>query len=301
MLSKINNHFELKPPPTKKNKKIIATTEADVHRPSDEEIINSSGLSSDKGGDYAKIASDAPGASTSGDSKQFVPMGSFTIPSKVFPNIDEMTKFCSDSPKPFQEYSELMIMQRKDSNTNSNSSDTAPYLENHENMPSSDSPPYLENENDELLAASNANKEHSYDCIAKGHTGNFAPSIMLSSQASESSSANFQGEGYVSEENAILLIDNIGCVTGINHSQLTSNYQANQNSTSGLVTTFDRNKKDGQYISQTTLDNILAEIASQQQTTRQDSSHNIVKISAEGSSSVDSDCLDCHDNSSIDV
>ena len=288
--------FILEPPPSSRKRNIIT---AEVHRSSDEnelDINSSLYFTSDKeGGDYTKIASNASGVSTSGGSKQVLLMGSFTDTPKASVNFDEMTAFISTSPKPFllsSDCGELVSMQQKDS-----SSGSGPYLEG----------PYLENENEQLLAAINGTRK---PCIVKGYIDSTAhaspPSSLLSSHTSEISSANCQGEGYVSEENALLLV--ASNVTAANQSSTGSqlkkgNYQANQNTTtSGIATSFDENistSKDGEYISPTAFENIV--LTEKQQNIKPDASHKSCKKSPEGSSSVDSDCIDCYDNSPVDV
>lgn len=270
MLNKIISPMKLDPPPVKKNKNAVKTTIAEVHENKPFKDINF------YSGDYATIASDAPGASTSGGSKQFVQMDSIHAVPKASPNLDKMTQFCS-SPKTFttQDNEEMVIStQQKDSSAQS--SETPPYIENNE----SDSPPYLENE--QLLTESDVNRHPSttgkVPCAS-------TPSVLLSSYASESSSASFQGEGYVSEDKAALLT--------------TGSYQMNHNVTSGFATPFADKEvstcKDGQYVSQTALDNM---ISTGNAVLQQDASH---KKSPKGSSSVDSYCIDCYDNSPVDV
>ena len=291
MLSRINKNpqFVLEPPPTRKSKNII-TIKAEVHRSLDENKVemNSSTYFSDKEGDYAKIASDAPGASTSGGGKQFVQMDNFDDPTAL-PPFDKMTPFCSASPKSVPTvYGEGVPVQWKDSTDHS--SDTIPYLEE---ASSNDSQPYLENEDVELLPE---NREYKYDSIV--NTGKKAPaslpSILLSSHASESSSVSFQGEGYVAEDDPILL--GSGAATnGGTFLQPNSNY-TNPNPTNELATSLDESvstSTDGQYISQAAMEDIIrCESAQPQQA---------VKNSSKGTSSVDSDCIDCRDNPQVDV
>ena len=281
-ISKTKNPiFILEPPPPSRKKNVIT---AEVHRSSEENEFNSS-LFSDKEGDYTKIASNATGASTS---KQFVPMENFTSALKASSNFEKTAEFCSTSPKPFLlglDCGEPLSMQQQDSSAPS--SGTAPYLENNEGM-------YLENED----------TEHSCNGTVKGYMGNTAhvsppPSVLLSSHTSERSSSNYQGEGYVGIEHAILL--DAGNMIAPNQSSTHSqNYQTNENATtSGVATSFGEyisTSMDGQYISQTALDSILTET---QQNTKPDVSHKIIKKSPEGS--VDSDCIGYYDNSPIDV
>ena len=274
--SKPDPTFKLDPPPPSKKKHAIT---AEVHRSLDKNELNidlSSHFTSDKEGDYTKIASDAPGASTSGGSKHTVLMDMFTEAPQPSSNVNKMTEFNSASPKHI-----LLNEPQQDSSTHS--SGTEPYLER----------PYLYNENEQLLAAISGTRESSYNCIvADNHVS--APSSLLSSDTSESSSANCQGEGYVSEENAALLAaDNMTSSNQSAYPQLKSSYQANQNTTTRLIaTSFDENvstSKDGEYISPLAFENF-----EKQQNTK--------KKTHEGSSSVDSDCIgDCYDNSPVDV
>ena len=292
MLSTINkNPFKLDLPPAKRNKNIARIT-AEVHRPSDENKVDTGHSSvpfSDKEGDYTKIASDAPGASTSGGSKHCLQMDNFNDNPK--PELHfSITQFCSTSPKPFQDCSELVPMQQKDSSVQSSGSE--PYVENNEDVPSNDSPPYFENENVQLLAEK---REPTYDCIVQ--TGNIdhvsPPSILLSSHNSESSSVNFQGEGYVGVENAILH----------SNSSMTNNQSAysqvnNANAACGFAMSFDDNistSKEGQYISQAVMHSILTKNVSPQQTIKQDASIIVVKQTSEDNSSANTD------NSATDV
>ena len=290
MLSRINKNpqFVLEPPPTRKSKS-IKTIKAEVHRSLDKTKVemNSSTYFSDKEGDYAKIASDAPGASTSGGGKQFVQMDNFDDP-KALPPFDKMTPFCSASPKSVPTgYGEGVPVQSKDSIDHS--SDTMPYLED---ASSNDSPPYLENEDVELLPE---NREYKYNSIV--NTGKKAPtslpSILLSSHASESSLASFQGEGYVAEDDPVLL--GSGAATnGGTFLQPNSNY-TNPNAINELATSLDESIStsiDGQYISQAAMEDIIRCESAQPQ---------VVKNSSKGTSSVDSDCIDCRDNPKVDV
>ena len=206
-------------------------------------------------------------------------MDNFTAASKASSNVDETTRFCSTSHKVFGiPQDEFIAKQRKDSSTHS--SETAPYLENNENSSSSDSPPYLENEDVQLLTGTNMKKDLS---LVKGPTGNATlvspSSIMSSLHTSESSS--FQGEGYVSEENAIMLAVSATNQSSYNNAHPKNKYQKNQNATKGFgKSPVDENistSKNGEYISQIALE------------------------LPEGSSSVDSDCINFFDNSPINV
>ena len=278
--------FKLDPPPPSRKKNVIT---AEVHRSSDENENLSSYFTSDKEGDYTKIASDAPGASSSGGSKQIVLMDNFTDAPKASSNIDEMTAFISASSKPF-------APNKLQNDSSTHSSETGPYLDHL----------YVDNEDEaeQLLAVINGTREPSYNCIAAGdHVS--APSSLLSSDTSESSSVNCQGEGYVSEQNAVLLV--AGNTTSANQSacsQLNSNYQATQNTTTTVIaTSFDENvstSKDGEYISASAFENMI--LTEKEQSTKSFASHKITKKTHEGSSSVDSDCIgDYYDNSPIDV
>ena len=295
MLSKINKNtpFVLDPPPTRNIKKSTTViTTAEVQRPFDkiELEINSSAYFSDKEGDYAKIASDAPGASSSGGSKQFQ-VGNFVDDPKASPPFEKITQFCSASPKSLpiaQYYGEGVPVQRKDSIDHS--SDTTAYSEE---PSSNDSPPYLENEDVELLAES---REPKYDSIIntgrKVHTS--PPSVLLSSRASEGSSVSFQGEGYVSEENAILL-GSAATANGSTYSEFKNDY-TDSNTTTGFALSHDESIPtctDGQYISVAALENIILPKNTLPQKN--------VKKSSEGSSSVDSDCIDCRNNPKLEV
>ena len=295
MLSKINKNpqFVLEPPPTRKSKNIIAiTTKAEVHRSLDKNKVemNSSTYFSNKEGDYAKIASDATGASTSGGSKQFVQMDNFDDP-KALPPSDKMTPFCSALPKSLstvQYFGEGVPVQRKDSIDHS--SDTTPYLEE---ASANDSPPYLENENVELLPENRGSK---YDGIV--NTGKKAPisppSILLSSHASESSSASFQGEGYVTEDDPILL--GSGAATNGGTFLQPNSKCTDPNATTRFTTSLDETMStstDGQYISLAAMEDIIRCKSTLPQ--------QAVKISSKGTSSIDSDCIDCRDNPKVDV
>ena len=248
-----------------KRKKV---TRAEVHRLPVESELESSYFTLDKEGDYAKIA---PGASTSGDSKQCVLMDNFITAPDLSSNRDETTLF-STSPKPSpkrQEYSELVVS--KHINSMSRSSGSSPYLENNEE-PSGDSPPYLENEQEQLLTEINGAKKHSHDpdCVHDyaGNINHVTPSILSSSYPSEGSSDSFQGEGYVSEHDMLLLNGTP------NQSTYLQGYQGNQNFTN-------RNAiKYAQHI----VDNVKP-----------------AETSSKTSSSVGSDCIGSNVNSSYDV
>ena len=294
MLSKINKNtqFVLDPPSTRKIKKSTTiTTTAEVQRPFDkiESEINSSAYFSDKERDYAKIASDAPTTSTSGGTKQFQ-MGNFVGNPKDSLPFQKIAQFCSITPISLpiaQYYGEGVPVQQKDSIDHS--SDTTAYPEE---PSSNDSPSYLENENVKFLAES---REPKYDSIIntgrKVHTS--PPSVLLSSRASEGSSDFFQGEGYVSEENAILL-GIAATANGSTYSEFKNDY-TDSNTTTGFALSHESipTCTDGQYISVATMENINLPTSTLPQRN--------VKESSEGSSSVDSDCIDCSNDPKLEV
>ena len=260
--------------------KMKKVTRAEVHRLPVENELESSYFASEKEGDYAKIAYNAPGASTSGDSKQCVLMDNFVKAPELSSNRNETTLFSTASSKPspkHQEYSELVVS--KQVNSISHSSGSLPYLENNEES-SGCSPPYLENEHEQLLTEINGAKKPSHDCVNNGYAGNIThatPSILSSSHPSEGSSNSFQGEGYVTESDMLLLNGTFN-----QNTHLQGNYQRNQNFTNGIA--FNENvlaSKYGQYI-----DNNMNPA---------DAPSKANKKSPEGSS-VDSDCIGSNDN-----
>ena len=226
MLSRINKNpqFVLEPPPTRKSKSSTTiTTKAEIHRSLDENELemNSSACFSNKKGDCVKIVVHPPGASSSGGSKPFVQIDSFADDPKILSPLDKITQLSSASLESFptaQYFGEDVPVQRKDSIDHSSDGTT----------PSIDTPPYLSNTNVELY------KESKYDNIVnKGKEVHVSPpSILLSSHASEGSSASFRGEGYVCEEDADLL-GNIATTNENIRSQLDSNY-TNSKATTGF-------------------------------------------------------------------